>query len=356
MSDELIISSTTDTPEQMQAALDHGVKPPSDEVLSTEGADDEKPPVEEKATEEAVEEKDDKPPVEKKDEDEKPPQKAKVDEKDEDGELGARAKKRIARLVAEREEQRRRADAAEARAKEVEDAKKPASDDKKSEDVAPDAEWKTANPEPKQDDFEDYESFAKVWTTWEVGRQRHITVTEAEKAGAAAAAKTLADHAAKEQSDKEAAESTERFQRFEETREEAKGRYEDFETVIAGAKDMPLSPEMQFVIMDSPVGHDVAYWLATHPDEAAELSELKGAAAAREMGRLERTIELQVEGGKPQIENEKPVKKAAATKTPAPIEPVGGRSVVATTDLSEMSYQDFKTIRNRSEEARRNRR
>ncbi len=358
----------------MQEALGHGNTPPSDEVLSVEGPDDDKLPDKpvEKVETEKVEAKPDEKKVDEKKVDEKPLEKkveAKADEKPEEGEeLGKRAQKRISRLVAEREEANRRAEAAEAKAKSLEEAQqKPA--EKKVETVASDAEWLKTNPEPQQEDFPDYDAFSRKWTTWEIERQRDITVRKAEAAGEAAAQKILDAKAAKDAAEKDEADRTEQFQHFEETKEDARGRYDDFDDVIASAKDLPLSGEMQFIIMDSAVGHDIAYWLAQHPDEAEELSALKGAAAVRELGRLERTIEIQVAGaGKGAASDalgvgveEKPVvpaKKVAASKAPAPIAPVGGRGVATSVRLEDpnLDYQSYKTLRNKQEVDRRRRR
>lgn len=361
--DELIISSTTDTAEQMQAALAHGTKPPSEEVLSTVGEEDEKP------ADDTAKKDDDAPPDEKKPEgDEKTPVEKKVkasDEKkpdvDDEDDVSARVKKRISRLVAEREDQRRRADDAEARVAAAEAKKTKAEEKPADEKVAHDAEWLKTNPEPKQDDFEDYDAYSKKWVAWESDRREQISIRKAEEAGRAAADEVLKKRADQEQADRETADRTEQFQRFEESREEARSRYDDFDDVIAEAKDLKLTPEMQFVIMDSPVGHDISYWLATHKDEAADLAALSGAEATRELGRLERTIELQVEshgrGEKTRTEREDPPKqkRSAVTKAPAPIAPVGGRSVATAVDLADpnLSYSDYKLLRDKQDLAKR---
>lgn len=362
MSDEVIIASTTDSAEEIQAAMDHGITAPNPEnVLSV--VDDEPGEV---AGEKVDVEGEKTPPAGKVEKKEEPV--AKVDAKPED-ELGDRAKKRINKLVAEREAANRRADEAEARAKTLEEAgKKPA---EKTEPVvaATDdqvaGEWVKAHPEPQQENFPDYDSFVKDWTKWEMDRREGIAVRKAEDAGRKAAQKVLDDKAAKDTADREAADRTELFQKFEAGKDEARGRYEDFDTVIEGGKDLALSGPMQFVIMDSAVGHDIAYWLAQpeNRDEAEHLASLQGSEAIRELGRLERTIELQVasldeaEPSKAPVKTA-PVKKAVATKATAPITPVGGRGVSTTMDLNDpnMRQEDWKAVRNRQEFERRRRR
>lgn len=362
MSDELIIASTTDTPADIKAAMQHGIAPPTeDAVLSTEDetpavkepiVEDDKPPVEEE-----------KPPVEgeKKPADEgKPPVAAK--EKDEEDGLGARAQKRINRLVGEREAANRRADELEARLKALEDTKKPEEKAPAVKAAEADAHWLTANPEPTQDDGDDYETYSKKWTKWEMDRREVVAVRKAEDAGRAAAQKILDDKAAKDKSDAEAAGRTEAFQRFEAGKEEARDRYDDFDAVVTGAKDMKISGEMQYVIMDSPVGHDIAYWLAQHPDEADAIADLSGSEAIRELGRLERTIELQVASKSPKVAvvdpPAPPAKKEAATKAPAPIAPVGRGGATTTIDLADPNVDqvEWKRLRNQQDAARRQRR
>lgn len=355
MSDELIIASTTDTPAEIKAAMVHGIEAQPDDVLSVEEPEPVEAPV-------AEEKADDAPPAEKV-EAEKEPEEKPVEKKTDAEDLGGRAQKRINKLVAEREAERRRADDAEAKAKSLEDGqKKPA--DKTVETAGKsgtevDAAWVAANPQPQQEDFADYDTFVKGWTKWEMDRREGISVRKAEEAGRAAAQKVLDDKAAKDVADAAQTERTEAFQRFEATKEDARARYPDFDAVMTAAKDLKVSGPMSYVLMDSVVGHDIGYWLATHPEEAADLAELEGPEAIRELGRLERTVELQVAA---RAQKKEPVADVVvpkkATKAPAPIAPVGGRSANTTVDLNDpnMDQQEWKRRRNAQDLARRQRR
>lgn len=366
MSDEITIASTSDSPDQIKAAMDYGIAQPNpDEVLSSEeeGVVVEPPveaatvveaPVEEPVTEEKPAEE----PVAQVETTKKEPVVAKED----DDELGARAKKRIDRLTWEREEARRTADAAQARVVELEAAaaKKsevPAAKPTTVDVAAIDTEFRKTNPEPNQDDSTDYDTFVKTWTKWEMDRRESISVAKAEAAGRAAAQDVLDTSAKKAAEAAEAAEQTAARALFEERKEEAKTRYEDFDTVMAAATDLPLSGVMSYVIMDSAVGHDIAYWLATHKDEAKELAKLDGPAAIREMGRLERDVELAVAASAAEV----PAKPAAAappvkkvTKVAAPITPVGGRGVTAKVDLNDpnIPFPEYKARRDAEDLAR----
>lgn len=363
MSDEVIISSTTDTEAEINAAMQHGMEPPASDTVLSVVEDEPEPAVEgEKKDEEKPAEKE--LTAEEKDAAEKKELQAKADKEA----LGARAEKRIAKLVAEREDANRRAEAAEARAKAAEEKKAPEAE-KVAATVALDAEWLKTNPEPKQEAFDEYDAFSKVWVKWEMDRREVISVKHAEEAGRKAAQKVIDDKAASEKIAKEAADTTALFQRFEEGKEVARARYADFDEVLAAAKDLKLSGPMQYVIMDSVVGHDIAHWLAMpeNREEAEHLAGLEGSEAIRELGRLERTIELQVAdleaaGGadeKVDAATVAPKKKiAAVTKTTDPVRPVGGRAVAATVDLNDpnMDQVAWKTARNRQEFERRRRR
>jgi hypothetical protein len=71
----------------------------------------------------------------------------------------------------------------------------------------------------------------------------------------------------------------------------------------------PVSPDIFDVLIESPVGSDLAYFLATHPEEHAKINAMRPALAIRELGRLEAKFEAKET--KP-----KPVSKAPAAITP----------------------------------------
>jgi len=67
-------------------------------------------------------------------------------------------------------------------------------------------------------------------------------------------------------------------------------KYDDFEDVVIGgmrAGTVPVSKDLAMLILDSDVGHDVAYHLASNPKEAQEVFGKTPLAQAAYFGRLE---------------------------------------------------------------------
>ena len=112
------------------------------------------------------------------------------------------------------------------------------------------------------------------------------------------------------------------------TREEAKTRYADFETVAL--RGWEPSPVMTDLILTSDVGADVAYHLGQNHALAAQIAAMNPVEAARAIGRIEAGIVQP----KPRTE----------TKAPDPISPVRG-SAGAARDPEKKSYRDFVKFR-----------
>lgn len=86
----------------------------------------------------------------------------------------------------------------------------------------------------------------------------------------------------------EAAEKQRQWQ--ERAKKAAEEKYPDFaEKVDQGAQrgDWPCPPEMALAIMESEQGPDIAYHLASNPDEAKEIADMPTNAQYRAIGRLE---------------------------------------------------------------------
>lgn len=111
--------------------------------------------------------------------------------------------------------------------------------------------------------------------------------------------------------------------------EMARSKYDDFDDVMAGT---PITPEMAEAITESEIGHDLAYWLGQHPDEAKRIAKLTPLAAAKEIGRIEA-----------RLQTPSPKKPTAA---PAPIRPVG-TSPSVTPDPEKMSVSEWMAWRNK---------
>ncbi len=163
--------------------------------------------------------------------------------------------------------------------------------------------------------------------------------------------------------------------RFADSRTAAAARYPDFETTLSGAKDLPMSPVMESFVVESPVGNDIAYYLAKNPDEAKDLAALPLDQARYEMSKLEGFVERSMKtapapaaaapapaapAAQPEgtpatvipIIHSQP-RAAAAPALAAPIQPVGGRSTGVSMSDENLPYQEWKAKRDRQEMERR---
>ena len=94
--------------------------------------------------------------------------------------------------------------------------------------------------------------------------------------------------------------------------EEARNKYDDFESV-AYNPNLRVTSEMADVIKASDIGPEIIYHLGSHPKEADRISRLSPLLQAREIGKIEASLNANP-----------PVKKASSA--PDPIKPVGSRA------------------------------
>jgi hypothetical protein len=362
MSEDLVISSTTDTAAQMKAALQRGLEPPkADEVLAVV---DDGPAVEEEV-EKPAEKEEEQPPV-KTAEEKVAEEKASADEKK------SRLDKRIDKLTWEREEEKRRREASDARIAELEAklAEKPKIEEKVEKVVV------KPLPKPKLDDFDTTEAYNEAVTDWKIAGMRAEVAAEAEAKAQKRVDDALAAETKKREDAEQAVELEQQQQRFNAQRVKAIERYPDFEETLEANKKMPLTGVMAQNIMTSDVSHDMTYYLWKHPEEATRLVALgETPAAIREMGRFEGLIRATIQDDEPEpepgaegaVETKPAVRQSAAerqaaraSELPAPIKPVGGRAVTTvdeSRDTSPFMDPQWKARRNKEEaERRRNRR
>ena len=104
--------------------------------------------------------------------------------------------------------------------------------------------------------------------------------------------------------------------------DKAKAEYDDWDDVVQSSK-VVVSDEIRDSILESDVGPQILYALASNDDYAKELAEMPIMKALKELGKLEAKFEAQ---------DEKPVVKAvqepvSRSKAPSPIKPLtGGRA------------------------------
>ena len=110
----------------------------------------------------------------------------------------------------------------------------------------------------------------------------------------------------------------------------AEAEMPDFRDVIGNA-DVPMTAPMQQAIMESDAGPKLAYYLATHPDEAAGIAEMSPVATVRALTRIEDKLLAQ------------PV--ARKSNVPPPVEPVGVKAK-AERNPDDMPVKDWLKWRN----------
>lgn len=134
------------------------------------------------------------------------------------------------------------------------------------------------NPEPKREDFEDYEAFMRAIGRWEgrkAAREEHTRV-----------GKEAEEKSRVEQERRAASEFKKRANTLME-------EIPDFGEVIEDADGVMITDTMGQEIQDSPVGPRILYELAKNPEEAARIAELPKKAQVREILKLESRYEAE---------------------------------------------------------------
>jgi len=112
-----------------------------------------------------------------------------------------------------------------------------------------------------------------------------------------------------------------------------KAQAPDFESVLSDAEDIQLSPALQQAILEHEAGPRLAYELAKDRKTLERIARLSPASAIRELGKFEA---LNLNGD---------TKAPAISKAPPPISPVGTGSTKSTKSPDEMDYQEYKRWR-----------
>ena len=103
-------------------------------------------------------------------------------------------------------------------------------------------------------------------------------------------------------------------------------KYQDFDSVINDGLAPFLTPQLHTALIDSDIGHDVAYYLGKNPVEAERIASLHPLAAVREIGRIEAKLLQTTE--------------TATSAAPDPITPVGSRAK-ASKDPGQMTDAEY---------------
>ncbi len=300
----ITIQSTTDTADEVQAAMG-GLKPSHEsKVEEKESSESEETTSDETAEESEASEKDesqDADEVEDKGE----------EEKDELPKKKSGFQKRIEKLnkrVADRDQ-------------EIEYWKKQALKAAKSGDhvEAGKAEQMAASAEhggkPHQDAFETHEEYVEALTEWKLEKK-------------------LAERDEKEAKDKAKQSFNSRLESHQQKVVEFVKDHPDFHELVEDFAGVQLSVVIEESILDS--GPELMYHLMKDREEFERINALPPVQAAREIGKFEARLASKKE--QPKQEIKKP-------KAPQPLNPVSARSSGVAKDPEKMTYQEFKKWR-----------
>ncbi len=129
-------------------------------------------------------------------------------------------------------------------------------------------------PEPQMDDFEDVGSYLKALAKWEANQIADERISRLNRENEEAERKAAADRQVRE--------FRERTQSF---LKDGKAKYGDFDVVMQ-SPDLPISPAMRDAMLVADNGVDVAYHLATNPDEARSIFDLQPFQQIQQIGIL----------------------------------------------------------------------
>lgn len=222
-------------------------------------------------------------------------------------------KKRIRKLVAERNTERD--ENARLRAQ-IDLLMKQAQQPQPAADQTP---QKQEDLPPNQDDYPgDYGRYLEERSAWASRQAVKQALTEAQK---------QATQAHKQQQAQ--AHETEMVTQAKALFAKGAEEFEDFEE-IAADPNLPVTDAMTSAMLASDIGHQVQYHLGSHPEEATRISQLSPVQQVREMALLEASLKAP-----------KAAPKKKTTNAPEPIKPVGGKSAPKSIDEDNMDIKDY---------------
>jgi hypothetical protein len=224
----------------------------------------------------------------------------------ESGEVPAGVQKRIDKAVRAQRDAERRADEAERKLTESQVSRpgdgKEKPEAKPAQSAGDKAESAPTRPKPEPAKFETYEAYIEDLTKWTIEQER------------------AADQRSQSQRSRQDAEK-ETLRKHQERVAKAKAAtLKDFDEVMEGAKDLPITRDMHTAIVTSEQGPELAYHLAKHPDEVKRIAALPPIRQIAELGKIEAALEAAARPAekKPPAAEKKPLPKPAA--------PMGGGS------------------------------
>jgi hypothetical protein len=177
---------------------------------------------------------------------------------------------------------------------------------------------KKAEGEPKPEDFEKHEDYAKALARFEV-KQELASAKQAER----------------EQALK--SEVEERVTKFKDNQEKFKADHEDFDKVVSSVDDIQMSGQMQDAIIDSDDSAKLMYELSKNPEEFERIALIEDPKKMlRELGKFEARFS-KVES-KPE-----PKTKSDAPKPLTPVKATGtAKKSIYDSSLSQREYEQLR--------------
>ena len=202
--------------------------------------------------------------------------------------------KRFSKITKQRDEANTRAEQLESRLRELEARANP----------QPIAQTANVDDKPQAGQFNDAFEYAEALAEW-------------------SAEKALRDRDIAESQRKADEERNKVIESWNEKVAKAKGSMPDFDEIVASSTTV-VSDAVRDAIIESDVGAQILYHLASDDEYAESLSKMPAIKALKEIGRLEARFEAQDE--KPEVK----ARTVTQSKAPAPISPLkGGKSAGA---------------------------
>ena len=253
------------------------------EELSEDAADEETTPVEE-----AEETQEDEEPVE-----------------DDDDNTPYGVKKRIGKVVFQREEEKRARLATEEKNVRL----------KKELDAANEkAAQGSVTEEPRIEDFDTDAEFIKSYTKWTIDQRTSEAKVETEK----------------DRRERETQEAQESFGKtITQINNSGKGKFKDYEDVVFSLPPEVMNFELATLISETETPEEIAYHLGKNPVEAERISQLPTRKKALALGRIENRLSL----------------KKTTSKAPPPINPVKGKDS-GSINIDDLSPEEYARLKN----------
>lgn len=201
------------------------------------------------------------------------------------------------------------------------------------EPAAPNVERQSSNADgPQLAEFTSYEDWVDARAEWKAEQKWQRAQAES------------AQQIARQQREQAVLTHTERIQAFA-------AKTPDYFDKIQEAARLPVSAAMEAAIIASDHGPAIAYFLATHPEEGAQLAYDTQSVPATAAAVVRQLLESKINAS--QAANTGPAAGGHRPNVPAPIKPVGSAPVVADPPLDTLDVDAFIARENAREQAER---